>query len=314
MSLTGKIKQKGIDLGFDLVGVTGASPIGGGFAERFGDWLTDGMAGEMGYMHRNIEKRLNPVLLLKNARSVIVVGLNYNRPRQEPSKANSPTGKVAVYAQYEDYHGFIKKRLFELAEFISLQTDKLAGFKVCVDSAPVAERSLAQRAGLGFIGKNHMLINPELGCRILLGEIITDVELECDEPIENNCSDCEKCIAACPAGALAVDGRFDANKCISYLTIEYKGQISEGLGGGIGDNLFGCGLCVEVCPYQRKATACKNSGFKFYGDRAELNLHEVLALTEEQFKERFADSPILRRGLDGLKRNAKTCLENVTKK
>jgi epoxyqueuosine reductase len=320
MGLAEQIKQKALELGFDLVGITDASPIEAKQVELLAGWLKAGCAGQMSYMHKNFAKRIDPAKLLEGAQSVICVGLNYTPTKAQPRplKPTVPMGRVANYAQYEDYHSFIKKLLRKLAGFmISLTVEdpilpggENAGFKICVDSVPLAERALAARAGLGFIGENHMLINPVLGQQIFLGEIITDLKLETDKPIAGNCSDCNKCIEACPTGALRADGQFDANKCISYLTIEYKGEIPEELAEKIGDRLFGCDECVLACPYQHTAPVCKNRQFKFYSDRDRLVLSEVLNLGAEDFKTQFANSPIKRLGLERLKRNAQICLAN----
>jgi len=324
MSLTEDIKHEAIELGFDLVGITDASPIDAEHVKPLADWLKSGCAGQMSYMQRNFEKRINPAKLLENAQSVIVVGLNYTPPKRSSSlrasqsdarqshlrHTTAPTGKVANYAQYEDYHPFVRNELRKLIDFISSITSQAHKFKICVDSAPLAERALAVRAGLGFIGKNHMLINPTLGPQIFLGEIITDLKLQPDESITSNCLNCDKCIAACPTGALWPDGRFDANKCISYLTIEYKGQIPPDLVEKIGNRLFGCDDCITACPYEEDAPVCKNKQFKFYNDRAKLDLRRILNLTQEYFDGELADSPIKRLGLDRLKRNAQICLAN----
>jgi len=315
MNLTDSIKQKARQLRFDLVGITDASPIDADQFKLFTDWLDSGYAGRMSYMHQNLDKRTNPAKLLKNAQSLIVVGLNYTPPktRKEPPEATEPKGRVANYARYEDYHPFIKKQLRKLTTFISSLVGEGLQFKICVDSAPLAERALALRAGLGFIGKNHMLINPKLGPQILLGEIITSLKLELDKPITANCSDCNKCLTACPTGALRPDGQFDANKCISYLTIEYKDQILADLAEKIGDRLFGCDECVLACPYQTDVPVCKNKQFKFYNDRAKLNLQALSDMTEDDFQTQFADSPIKRLTLQLLKRNAQICLNNITR-
>lgn len=314
MNLADSIKQKARQLGFDLVGITDASPIDADHFKLFTDWLDSGYAGRMSYMHQNLNKRTNPAKLLENAQSLIVVGLNYTPPktRKEPPEATEPKGRVANYARYEDYHPFIKKELRKLTDFITSIAGIDSKFKICVDSVPLAERALAARAGLGFIGKNHMLINPKLGPQILLGEIITNLKLEPDKQIAANCSDCNKCLAACPTGALRPDNQLDANKCISYLTIEYKDQLPPDLAEKIGDRLFGCDECVLACPYQTNAPVCKNKQFKFHPDRAKLNLHKILALTEDDFETKFADSPIKRLGVQLLKRNAQICLNNIT--
>jgi epoxyqueuosine reductase len=158
-----------------------------------------------------------------------------------------------------------------------------------------------------------MLINPELGCQIFLGEIITDLKLQPDEPIvpARWCSDCDKCVDACPTGALRPDGQFDAGKCVSYLTIEHKAPIPPESAAKIGDRLFGCDECVLACPYQEQAPACRNEQFRFYRGRAELDLQEVLDLSVESFEAKFADSPMKRLGLEGLQRNARMCLANA---
>ncbi len=393
MSLAEDIKQKALELGFDLAGITDTSPIDTGQAELLADWLKSGCAGRMDYMHNNLQKRINPAKLLQNAKSVICVGLNYKPPKPSPSfrschkqtptviaseakqshlqNETVPMGKVASYAQYEDYHLFIKKQLRKLTEFIGSIAGTSCKFKICVDSAPLAERALAARAGLGFIGKNHILTNPELGPQLLLGEIVTDLKLQPDEPIfchsersschsesaschserseeslprhsertpchserseeslprhsesasadeesikslPIKCSNCNKCLTACPTGALRADGRFDANKCISYLTIEHKGRIPSALTGKIGARLFGCDECLLACPYQQDAPVCSNADFTFYPDRAKLNLQDVLNLNLQDFDTKFADSPIKRLGLERLKRNAQICLANT---
>jgi len=352
MSLSQEIKRKALELGFDLIGITDASPIDAKQVELFTDWLKSGYAGQMSYLHRNFGKRTQPAKLLENAQSIICVGLNYTHPKQQlkPLDATAPMGKVANYAQYEDYHPFIKKRLRKLSEFISSVTSRDHKFKICVDSSPLAERALAARAGLGFIGKNRMLINPKLGPQIFLGEIITTLKLPIDEPIifhsgrgeelphrhserkkplalsgvegeaesrnlfnKAKCSNCDKCINACPTGALIPDGQFDANKCINYLTIEYKGRIPPDLAEKIADRLFGCDDCILACPYQEDAPVCKNKQFKFYNDRAKLDLGWILNLTQQDFDTEFADSTIRRSGLERLKRNARICLDNINR-
>ncbi|MHC4297628.1 MAG: tRNA epoxyqueuosine(34) reductase QueG [Planctomycetota bacterium] len=319
MSLSQDIKDKTIDLGFDLVGVTGSAPIDGRQAEAFAVWLESGFAGQMGYMHRNLRKRLSPAKLMEGAQSVIVVGLNYTPPERRGTMdegrgtrdEHRASGRVANYALYEDYHQFLKERLRDLIGYLNSLVGATFKFRICADSVPLAERALAVRAGLGFIGRNHMLINPEFGCQVFLGEIVSSLKLKHDEPIAADCSGCHKCIDACPTGALRSDGQFDAGRCINYLTIEYKGPIAPELATKIGDRLFGCDECVLACPYQTDAPPRANRQFRFCRDRARLELGEIMEMDAESFEARFGDSPIKRLGLEGLKRNARICLANA---
>jgi len=311
MSLTRQIKQKALELGFDAVGITDAAPLDVSEVDHFTQWLKAGFAADMLYMHRNIQKRVNPAELLKNANSVICVALNYNRPKPSSPSPCSNLGRIARYAQYEDYHLFIKKLLRRLTVFLASVAPSLK-FKICVDSAPFAERSFAARAGLGFIGRNHMLINPRLGPQLFLGEIITNLELKPDKPLAQTCTACTRCIDACPTNALRSDGRFNARRCISYLTIEHTGQIPAELARKIGNRLFGCDECALACPFLKDAPSCANTGFRFYPERSAVDLHQVLDMTAGQFKAAFADSPLLHTGLAKLKHNARICLLNLT--
>lgn len=315
MTLTEQIKQKALDIGFDLVGITDASPVQGEQVNKLLNWLHDGRAGKMAWMHNHFGKRINPTKLLVGAKSVIVVGLNYKPPAHTArlTPQNNKMGRVAAYAQYEDYHPFIKKLLRKLVDFIVTAVGHGIQFKICVDSSPLLERALAARAGLGFIGKNRMLVNPRLGPQIFLGEILTNFDLVPDKQLTESCPDCGKCVSACPTGALKPDGSFDAAKCISYLTIESDGEIPAGLASKMGNHLFGCGDCIFACPYQQKAPPCFNREFTFYPERAELDLNEILNLTENRFQVKFAGSPILRPGLNRLKRIAGICLENLSR-
>jgi epoxyqueuosine reductase len=326
MSLEQQIKDKALALGFDAVGITDASPLGPEHVKHFRAWLRSGYTGRMDYMHRNLEKRVNPAKLLENAESVIVVALNYRPPsaavgRTVPAITSDPTeavgpahsthdeavGKVAQYAQYEDYHPFIKSLLGELVNFIRARTDQMQRFKICVDSAPLAEKALAVRAGLGFIGKNHLLIHPQLGPQILLGEVVTTVSLCPDRPGAGSCTDCDRCLKACPTDALRADGFLDANRCISYLT-QYGSQNEPAERTGAW--LFGCDACLLACPFQQTGPACGNRYFKRYPERAELNPEEMLELTPEEFEAKFRDSPVRRLGIEMLKRNARRCLKS----
>jgi epoxyqueuosine reductase len=312
MSLEQDIKDRALALGFDAVGITDASAIEPAHVEHLRSWLAAGYAGQMAYMKRNVEKRICPARLLEGAQSVVVVALNYKPPGgNDRAAAPSPLGRVAEYAWYDDYHDFMKPLLRELAEFIISRAGDRHRFKVCVDSAPVAERALAARAGLGFIGRSHMLIHPKLGPQVFLAELITTVPLEADEPLSTSCSECRRCTEACPTGALRPDGRFDATRCISYLTIEHRGPFAEELAARIGDRVFGCDECVLACPHHADAPPRANPGLRFVPERSTLSLPELLCLDEHAFAEAFAGSPILRTGLAAIQRNARICLANA---
>jgi epoxyqueuosine reductase len=337
MGLEQEIKEKGRELGFDAVGITDASPVGREHVEHLREWLRRGYAGPIDYMHRNLEKRSDPARLRKGAQSVIVAALSYRIAdgglqtadcplqrdstgataapdarssrrsetadlKSEISNPKSEIGRVAAYAQYEDYHPFMKSRLRELASFLSVRAGRPDRYKICVDSAPLAEKALAVRAGLGFIGRNHLLIRPHLGPQVLLGELITTRPLQPDEPGDGACQNCDRCIRACPVGALRPDGFLDASKCISCLT-QYP-SLTEPAPNTHGW-LFGCDECLLACPFHEQAPPRANHQFKHHADRAALNPREVLALDRGTFESRFADSPIKRLGLEALQRTAR---------
>jgi epoxyqueuosine reductase len=327
MTIEADIKQKALSLGFDAVGITTAAPLAPEMADFYRTWLADGRAATMGYLHRNNDKRFAPAELLTGARSVICVALNY-RPAQD-EQTEHPNVRIARYAQYEDYHPFIKTRLFQLADFIGNATVPVAHdftggrdarvprFKACVDSAPLAERALAVRAGLGFIGKNHMLIHPELGGQILLGELLTTLELTPDSPLDQqSCGGCNRCLRACPTGALAADGSFDARKCISYLTIEAG---NEGLSpdnvmpassrqcdrdGRVPKYIFGCDECLLACPHELNRPPRRNIDFQHHPEWQMLTRERIFDMTELEFRQTFSNSGFIRLGLERLKRNA----------
>jgi epoxyqueuosine reductase len=317
MSLEQQIKDKAMELGFDAVGITDASPIAPADIERFKTWLAAGGAGQMQYLQGHLDKRINPAALLEGAASVIVVALAYKPPVcSVPVRASTetPHGVTTNMACYDDYHIVIKSLLYELESQIRSWVSESLHFKVCVDSVPLAERALAARAGLGFIGLNHALIHPTLGPQVFLGELVTTATLTPDEPGRMGpgprCSDCRRCVAACPTGALQDDGTFDARKCISYLTIEHKGDIDPDLSRKMGNRLFGCDECTQVCPFHASAPSGTHPLLKYHPDRARLDLQNILALDQDRFESRFADSPLLRCGVDGLQRNARICLQN----
>lgn len=311
MELSQTIKIKAHDLGFDLVGITSADPIDPGHIQAFADWIEKGHIADLKYMRKNPEKRCDPSQLLDGAQSVICVALHYKPPRLS---AVQNSAKIANFALYEEYHPFIKERLFCLGKFIRslLPVDFAWRFKVCVDTAPLAERALAARAGLGFIGKNHMLIHPTLGSQLLLGELVTTLILPPDQHIKTpGCQNCRLCIQACPTGALREDGIFETSRCISYLT-QYAPDMSR-WAKAIDNRLFGCDTCLLACPYERQAHPRENPEFRFFPERTRIDPADILKWNEHQFKEQFKNSCIQGIGLEKLKENARICADNTGK-
>ncbi|MCE5185546.1 MAG: tRNA epoxyqueuosine(34) reductase QueG [Planctomycetaceae bacterium] len=298
MNLSENIKAKAIQIGFDVVGITASTPLEKD-RSYFEDWLAAGRAGKMGYLRRNVDKRFDPQRLLNGARSVICTAVQY-----QPAAFEGRDYRIAAFALYEDYHLAIRQRLLELADYIQMEIGGSIGFKACVDSVPLAERALAKRAGLGFIGRNRMLTHPELGSRLLLGELITTARLEPDSPMERGgCGDCRQCIDHCPAGALT-EGDFDPRRCISCLTIE-EADISLPEQTGLSNYLFGCDECLNACPYNRQAASGAGRILKKHPEWLNLTRQEISDFTQEQFERFFAGSGLFRLGLERLKRNCR---------
>ena len=266
--------------------------------------MAEGRLGEMAWLAREPERRTDPRVVLPGACSIIVVGLNYWQPQPKTR------GRIARYALGEDYHHILLEKLETLAAEITATGEKA---KVYVDTGPVLEKPLAERAGLGWQGKSTMLIHPKMGPWLLLGEIITTLELEPDAPQNDHCGSCSRCITACPTGAITAPYQLDARRCIAYLTIELKGSIPEEMRPLIGDRIYGCDECLEVCPWNRFAQTTREARFLAPPAEAEGRdqLHALLEITQAEFKRRFAKSPILRVKRRGLLRNVCVVLGNI---
>jgi epoxyqueuosine reductase len=296
------IKSRATELGLDACGITGADPAR--YAAFYQQWVADGKAGEMQWLTRDPARRSDLGAVLPGARSVIVAGLNYWQPQPKGR------GRIARYALGEDYHHVLLEKLVALAGEISSLLGALA--KVYVDTGPVLEKPLAERAGLGWQGKSTMLINPKLGPWLLLGEIITTLELQPDAPQRDHCGTCARCITACPTGAITAPYQLDARRCIAYLTIELKGSIPEELRPLIGDRVYGCDECLDVCPWNRFAQTTRETRFLARPEEdGRDQLHALLEITQPEFKRRFARSPILRVKRRGLLRNVCVVLGNI---
>ncbi|HBG25762.1 MAG: tRNA epoxyqueuosine(34) reductase QueG [Planctomycetes bacterium GWF2_41_51] len=302
MRIEDQIKRKALSLGFDLAGITSAQNVDSEQIEKFNSWLKAGCNGQMAFLERNPERRFNPAAVLPGAKSIICVAINYKI--QKP--ASKDCLQIASYALYPDYHKFIKEKLSLLADFLK-SIDKNLKFKICVDSSSVAEKALAMRSGLGFIAKNRLLTNNQFGSFLLLGEIITNMQLEPDKPVERQeCGKCRKCVDVCPTGALT-ENNFDARKCVSYLTIEHKGRILPELKNKIGLHLFGCEECLKVCPFNEKSPIAEKSKYGFTAKQPKLTVAEVCLWSKKDFENFAANTAIQRTGFRKIKRNALIC-------
>ena len=299
-TITERVKATGRRLGFDLVAVGPAGPPE--HAAAFQDWLDAGHAGTMAYLERGRDKRVDPGGVLPGARSVVACALGYF---QGP-EVEGPSG-VARYAWGEDYHTVMELRLRTLADAIAdLAPGTVA--RAYVDTGPILERDLAARAGLGWVGKNTMLLHPDLGSFFFIGVVLTTAELEPDAPLPDRCGSCTRCLDACPTGAFVDPYVLDARRCIAYLTIEHRGPIPTDLRPGIGAWTFGCDVCQDVCPWNRRAPATGETAF---APRRHPPLAELLALDEAAYLEGFRGSPLKRARRGGLARNAAIALGNA---
>jgi epoxyqueuosine reductase len=300
-----RLKQRAHELGFELAGIAPATPADG--FERLRDWLERGCAGEMAYMHRQFEARRNPSAVLPEVRSVVMVAMNYNPPSARRSALG---GKIARYALGEDYHDVLRRRLKELLAWVQGEVPSCRG-RAVVDTAPLLERDFARRAGLGWFGKNTMLLNKRLGSYFFLGALLLDIQMVPDSAHEtSHCGTCTACLNACPTQAFIEPGLLDSRRCISYLTIELRTSIPPELRTPMGDWLFGCDICQEVCPWNRKAPPTAELAFQPRPDLQGIDLVELLGLSEEAFRERFQGTALTRAKRSGLLRNAAIVLGN----
>jgi epoxyqueuosine reductase len=336
-TLEARIKARARELGFDPVGIAPASPADD--FERLRAWLARGFAGEMDYLPRLADARRHPSAVLPEVRSVVMVGMSYEpgvRSQESgvrnqgsgvrgqgsgvreggPAVALTPDsclltpvrGRVARYARGPDYHDVLRGRLKQLLAWLCGERPECRG-RCVVDTAPLLERDFARRAGLGWVGKNTMLISKRLGSYLFLGALLVDLELAADEPFTaRHCGTCTACLDACPTQAFAGPYQLDARRCVSYLTIELRHDVPEELRPGLGDWVFGCDVCQEVCPWNRKAPTA--TSFPARADLVSLDPVELLGLSAEEFRRRFGGTALTRPGRAGLLRNAALVLGN----
>ena len=300
-SLSEKIRSHALDVGFDKVGIARAECLDPEGARLF-KWLDAGRHGEMAWMERWRDKRVDPAELLPNARSVIAVALNYFTPHRH----NQASGKISRYAWGDDYHEIVKEKLYQLLDCIKREAPDANG-KVCVDTAPMMDKAWSVRAGLGWIGKSTNLITTDHGSWVFLGEIILDIELDYDDEIvTDHCGTCTACIDACPTGAITEPYVVDSRKCISYATIELRDEtLPPDFDGKLDGWIYGCDICQDVCPWNRFEKPSTDERFEPRNNETSLDLDAVSELTPETFAARFRRSAIKRTKLTGLKRNAK---------
>jgi len=308
MTLESSLKARAYGLGFDLAGIARLGPAE--TADAFEAWVDAGYAGEMHYLARGAEKRRDSRRPVEGATSAIVVAMDYG--------GREPAGPVARYARGDDYHDVMVERLRELHRWIEGEVGRPIRGKGYVDTGPLLERDLARRAGLGWFGKNTNLVNPRLGSFFFLGALLVELDLTPDAPFEaDRCGSCTRCLDACPTGAFVAPRTLDATRCVSYLTIEQKGAIPEELRPLVGDLLYGCDVCQDVCPYNVKFAQALPDDSP-YAPRAALGSKDVrtlardlLGMTQQTFSAAFKGSPMKRAKLRGLKRNAAVVLGNV---
>ncbi|MHB1844281.1 MAG: tRNA epoxyqueuosine(34) reductase QueG [Deltaproteobacteria bacterium] len=285
------LKAEARAVGFDLCGIARAEPLDGSELTAF---LAEGREADMAYLRRRVDERLDPGVLLPGARSVVALAVNYYRDDARP--------RIARYAQGRDYHLFLQRRLRKLRRRI-LALRPGAKVHPSTDTSPVWEKVWAQRAGLGWVGKNGLLITPEHGSWVLLATLVTDVELAPDAPHEGRCGGCQACLPACPTGALLGAGRLDARRCLSYWTIETRGPIPEALRPAAADWTFGCDACQDACPWNRSPAAAALEDFAPW-PLTQLRCSELASLTRERFDGLAQGTPLRRAGFDGLRRSA----------
>lgn len=296
------LKKQATSLGFSACGITQARPVDDKTARCYREWIAAGRHADMQYLANNIDKRLDPTLLVSEARSIVVVATNYAPAQRIPDSEY----QIAAYAYGQDYHDVVKQRLRQLVQSSPVLTQ--SAFKICVDTVPMLERYWAQQAGLGFIGRSHQLIIPRAGSMFFLGEIVTSAVFDSyDEPMPCHCGTCHQCVDACPTGALSLDERlgtsFNSHRCLSYQTIENRDKIDEQIADKMGLNIYGCDRCQLVCPWNRFARPTEITEFRPQEELLMMRRKDWHRLDIDHYRALFKGSAVKRAKYDGLMRN-----------
>ena len=300
-------------IGFDLVGISDANELNDHIKNSLAAYELNYLEGIPWLNKERLIKGGSPDQLLHSPKSVIVVGVNYKKHKDDSYSTSDSNGRIAMYAQWEDYHLVIKKMLNEYKENLQRELSIKIDGRIFVDDGSLLEKGFAEKAGLGWFGKHTNLINSVYGSWIFLGALITDIELVPNEPVKKNCGKCELCIIECPTNAIVSPYQLDANKCISFLTIENRGAIPYDLRPLMGDWIFGCDICQDICPVNDKIDISQNTTF-IEKTTSYLDLVGILYMSQEEFSMRFSKSPIKRTKLRGLQRNACVALGNTKQK
>lgn len=307
--LSTEIKQEALKLGFTKCGIAQAKAVDEWTATQYKQWIAEEKCASMDYMRNNIEKRLDPRMLMDGVKSIVCVALNYAPAQFMPEKE----WQLAAYAYGQDYHYIVKNKLRQLAQHFGFHeitpensttsNDDAIHYRVFCDSAPILERYWAVQAGLGWMGKHHQLIVPKAGSMFFLGELFLDIELSFDTPMKRHCGNCKACIEACPSGAIQLDSSLDANKCLSYQTIENRGELAEGVAKDMGDMFYGCDRCLRACPWNRFSKPNDTPELQPKTELLEMTRDKWMNLSLENYQKLFKKSAVKRAKYEGLMRN-----------
>lgn len=313
--LSSELKAEALTLGFFACGIARAEAVDDTNAQHVRQWIDEGRQADMDYMRNHTDMRLDPRLLMKGVRSIVSVAMNYTPAQQIPSDQL----QFAAYAYGEDYHDIVKKKLRQLALKFGFKELRMQDepnkeeddvyFRAFCDSAPVLERYWATRAGLGWIGRNHQLIIPKAGSMFFLGELFLTIELDYDEPMHSRCGNCHACIDACPTGAITKDGPLDANRCLSYQTIENRGDISKDIAEKMGNTVYGCDRCQQACPWNRFSIPNNTPELQPKPEFMAMTRDKWMQLSEDEYRQLFKKSAVKRAKYEGLMRNIQAIVD-----